>query len=96
MKIAFIRQRFAAFGGAERYMNLIMERLARRGHEIHVLANCWNASPETKDITWHHVPMLRAFSFLRAWSFARNCQTIVRESDFDFVISLDRTFSQDV
>jgi UDP-glucose:(heptosyl)LPS alpha-1,3-glucosyltransferase len=96
MKIAFIRQRFAAFGGAERYMNLLIEHLAARGHEIHVLANQWDNSSVAKNVRWHRIPMIRIFSFLRAWSFARNCRTAVQRGDFDFVISLDRTLQQDI
>jgi UDP-glucose:(heptosyl)LPS alpha-1,3-glucosyltransferase len=96
MKIALIRQRFTAFGGAERYMNLLIEHLAARGHEIHILANQWDPSAGSKKVIWHRVPMWRAFSFLRALSFALNCRKAVQQNQFDLVISLDRTLRQDI
>ncbi len=96
MKIAFIRQRFAAFGGAERYMNLLIEHLAARGHEIHVLANHWDSIAANAKVIWHPVPMLRAFSFLRALSFAVNARKAIHQEKFDLVISLDRTLEQDI
>ncbi len=96
MKIAFIRQRFAAFGGAECYMNLLIENLSIRGHEIHVLANQWDNIAANKNVVWHRIPMIRALSFLRALSFAHNCKKAVQETPFDLVISLDRTLHQDI
>lgn len=40
--------------------------------------------------------MLRAFSFLRAWSFARNCRAAVGREPFDVICSFERTSRQDV
>ncbi len=96
MRIALIRQRFAAFGGAERYMNLLIEHLSARGHEIHVLANQWDNVTTSGKVVWHRVPMIRTLSFLRALSFAVNSRKAVRSEHFDLVISLDRTLQQDI
>ena len=96
MKIAFIRQRFTAFGGAERYMNLLIKHLAAHGNEIHVLANQWDKTVEMKNVVWHPVPMIRVLSFLRALSFATNCKKAIERETFDLVISLDRTLRQDI
>jgi UDP-glucose:(heptosyl)LPS alpha-1,3-glucosyltransferase len=96
MKIAFIRQRFAAFGGAERYMNLLIQQLSQRGHEIFVLANKWDENAISANVTWRPVPMIRATSFLRALTFAKKSHKAVQAGNYDLVISLDRTIQQDI
>lgn len=47
MKIGFIRQRYAASGGAERYLDAVTRAVATRGYAVHLFANAWNADPST-------------------------------------------------
>jgi UDP-glucose:(heptosyl)LPS alpha-1,3-glucosyltransferase len=91
MKIALIRQRYVAHGGAERYLAALAGELAGRGHEVHVYANRWEATP---GIQFHRVPMLRVPGFLRALSFAWNVRRAV--AGMDLVFSLERTLRQDL
>jgi UDP-glucose:(heptosyl)LPS alpha-1,3-glucosyltransferase len=84
-----------AHGGAERYMNAVVAELARRGHEVHIFAHDWDGATAT-GVTVHRVPMMKAFSFLRAWSFARNCRKAIERGTFDVVFSFERTLRQDV
>jgi UDP-glucose:(heptosyl)LPS alpha-1,3-glucosyltransferase len=76
-------------------MSAVVADLARRGHEVHIFAHEW-AGASTDGVTVHRVPMMRAFSFLRAWSFARNCRAAVGRESFDVVFSFERTLRQDV
>jgi UDP-glucose:(heptosyl)LPS alpha-1,3-glucosyltransferase len=98
MKIAVIRQRYVAHGGAERYASALVQELARRGHEIHIFAHRWDGESmaAAEKIAFHRVPMVRVFSFLRAISFAFSCKKSVERAQFDVVFSLERTMKQDI
>lgn len=95
MKIALIRQKYTPFGGAERYMARLVERLLADGHEVHIFTSQWDADAGAA-VTLHRVPVIRASSWLRALSFAINCRRLIKREDFDLVFSLERTLFQDV
>jgi len=91
MKIALVRQRYVAHGGAEQYLRALAAGLAKRGHEVHVFSHWWEP---TTGIQFHHVPVMRTPSFLRALTFAWNCRRGV--ASYDVVLSLEGTLRQDV
>jgi UDP-glucose:(heptosyl)LPS alpha-1,3-glucosyltransferase len=93
MKIGFIRQRYVAFGGAERYLNSVALAVRELGHEVHMFANEWR--PEER-LHFHHVPMIRLTSSLRALTFALNARRLVRRANCDVVFSMERTLEQDI
>lgn len=95
MKIALVRQRYLAHGGAERYMNAVAAELTRRGHEVHVFANRWEETTGG-GVTFHRVPMVRATSFLRALTFALNARKMLAKFPCDVVFSFERTLRQDL
>jgi UDP-glucose:(heptosyl)LPS alpha-1,3-glucosyltransferase len=94
MKIGVIRQRYTPIGGAERYLDAVIRELMARGHEVHVFANSWRG--DSDGFTFHHVPMVRASSFLKVLSFALSARKVVRRARCDLVFSLERTLEQDV
>src|ERR1044071_2697895 len=97
MKISFIRQRYVTHGGAERYLDALIAELSRRGHEIHLFANRWDAhAAASSKIVFHRVPMIRTFSFLRALSFAFFCRRAIERAPCDLVVSLERTLRQHI
>jgi UDP-glucose:(heptosyl)LPS alpha-1,3-glucosyltransferase len=96
MKIALVRQRYFAFGGAERYLDELARQLLARGHEVHLFANEWNEAPGAPRLIFHRVPVLRATSGGRALSFALNCRRLLRQESCDRIFSVDRTLWQDV
>ncbi|MEK7205051.1 MAG: glycosyltransferase, partial [candidate division NC10 bacterium] len=63
MRIALIRQRYAASGGAERYLAQLIAALAGAGHEVHLFASHWTDPPP--GVTLHRVPILPGLAFLR-------------------------------
>lgn len=95
MRIAVIRQRFVASGGAELYLRSLIQGLLARGHEVHVLANVWRAEPAAP-VHFHRVPMVRLTAFARALSFALSAQRQVGRVGCDLVLSLERTLQHDV
>ena len=95
MKVALVRQRYTASGGAERYLDALMQELKARGHEIHLFAANWPAA-HNKDFTFHHIPVVRAGSFFKALTFALASKRVLAECPCDLVFSLERTLRQDV
>ncbi len=94
MKLAFIKKKFSPHGGAERYLQTLIERLEKEGHEIHLFANQWT---EQRGIIFHKVDVLPFSSFLSVVTFNRNAgKAIERASGFDRVISFERTTCQDI
>lgn len=102
MKIAFVRKAYTPYGGAERYLSQLMERLRVLGHEVHVFANRWdsgkpgNGREGEGDIRFHRVPMIPSPSFLEALSFAFSARKLLQEETFDVIHSFERTLYQDI
>jgi UDP-glucose:(heptosyl)LPS alpha-1,3-glucosyltransferase len=90
MKIALIRRRFSATGGAELYTNRLCGELLHRGHEVQLFAQEWS-----DDVPWVRVPGNNSRSG-KSVCFAYNVEKLLRPADFDCVFSLERTFCQDV
>lgn len=93
MKLALIRRRFSATGGAELYLDRLLKTLAERGHECHLFAEAWNQT--LPNVIAHEVPV----SGLRARRPVRFADAVQRElaaRRFDCVFSLERTRRQDV
>lgn len=95
MNIGIIRQRYVRSGGAERYLNVVAQEMASRGHTLHLFAHAW-AAEDSDRIRFHRVPRIPMTSALRALSFAVFCDKMVRREACDVVFSLERTLRQDV
>jgi UDP-glucose:(heptosyl)LPS alpha-1,3-glucosyltransferase len=95
MKIAIIRKRYVAHGGAERFTRDFIHRLAERGHQIHLLAADWIGERDPK-VTFHPVPTIRLGSFFAALTFAVGAYVVCRRNRFDLVQSHERTLYQDL
>ncbi len=96
MRLAFIKKRFSIHGGAERYLQTLIEYLKKAGHEIHVFANKW---ADEEGIIFHKVNILPFSSFLSTLTFNMNTRSRVtgHESRFyDCVVSFERTTHQDI
>jgi UDP-glucose:(heptosyl)LPS alpha-1,3-glucosyltransferase len=95
MKIAFIRYKYDPFGGAERFTQALVERLAARGVEIHLYARKWVAQPSAS-IVFHRVGGPRWPAILGYAGFVFLVGRAVRGMDFDLVLSNERTLCQDI
>jgi len=100
MKIAFVRKTYTPYGGAEKYLSLLMERLGEQGHEIHIFANRWEEGAKQREKgggpVFHRVPMIGAPSILEALSFAFFSRRLLESEDFNLIHSFERTLYQDV
>ena len=92
MRIAVVRQRYNAQGGAERFIERALAALAGRGVDVTVLAREWTGDPG-------NVVRCDPFYVGRVWrdrSFARAvCREVARES-FDLVQSHERIACCDI
>lgn len=95
MKIAVVRQRYVAIGGAERYLKALIDALLARGHEVHLFARAWT-DEVTPGLRRHRVPTVGTPGFVRALTFAWSCQQLLLQAGCDVVFSLERTLRQDV
>jgi len=95
MKIAFIRNEYDPYGGAENYTQTLMDSLAERGVEVHLFARRWIASGNTK-LHFHHIGGPRTPSLLRHASFVFFVRRAIRREEFDLIQSNERTLCQDV
>jgi len=92
MRLALVRQRYSAYGGAERFIERALGALGEQGVAVTVIARTWIGDPGN---------VVRCDPFYigrvwRDWSFARAvCREIVRRP-FDFVQSHERIACCDI
>lgn len=95
MKIAFIRDKYDPYGGAERFTEMLADSLASRGAEVHLFAREW-AESENTNIRLHRIAGFRFPSLLRHASFVFLAGRAVRKERFDLVQSNERTLCQQI
>src|SRR5574341_904442 len=96
MRIALVRRRYTAFGGAERYTAAVAEGLARRGHDVHLFAERWTSDGGARPgISLHRVPVPPGPSFVRVLAFAAVSARAVAREPCDAILSFERTLRQD-
>ncbi len=102
MKIALVRKTYSPYGGAERYLAQLIDRLSQQGHEIHVFAHHWETNDQDhlrgreKSLVFHRVSLIPSPSFLEALSFAYFSRRLLEEGTFDIIHSFERTLYQDI
>ena len=93
MKIAILRRRFSATGGAELYVQRLLNSLTSRNHEVHLFAEEWEG--QSDEVKFHKIAS-EGNRARRPWSFAEEAQRMISKDSFDCVFSLERTLKQDV
>ena len=93
MKLALVRRSFSPVGGAELYLNRLIDRLATSGHQIHLLTESWPESVPNLQV--HQLPATTSRA-RRPWALARGVQRHLQSHSYDCVFSLERTLRQDV
>ncbi|MBF0458667.1 MAG: glycosyltransferase family 4 protein [Nitrospirae bacterium] len=90
-KIAFIRKTFDAFGGAENYIESLINNL--HGYEIHMLSSKWKENPR---IVFHSVAAASMSSAYSAIKFNHNAARIISHIRPDCTVSFERTTCQTI
>ncbi|KWT94221.1 glycosyltransferase family 4 protein [Candidatus Magnetominusculus xianensis] len=90
-RIAFIRRTYDPFGGAENYIDTLINNL--NGYEIHMLSSQWKETPRA---VRHTVDSASLSSARSVTKFNRNAARIIRQIEPDCTVSFERTTSQDI
>jgi UDP-glucose:(heptosyl)LPS alpha-1,3-glucosyltransferase len=93
MKLVLIRRRFSATGGAELYLQRLLQALLQQGHEPHLFAEAWNEKPAGVAL---HPVKVQGTRAQKAVCFAEQVRRELAGEKFDCVFSLERTLKQDV
>src|SRR5690349_10009344 len=92
MRIAVVRQRYSAQGGAERFIERALAALAKQGQAVTILARDWSGDRgEVVRCNPFHVGRV-----WRDWSFARAVCREIRRLSFDLVQSHERIACCDI
>lgn len=94
MKIALIRRKFAAVGGAELYLQRLLSALAGGAHEVHLFTEQWSDDADNNIIV--HPIKASGSRAVRPARFAHAVSRALEHETFDCVLSLERTLAQTV
>lgn len=95
MKLAIIRQKYSAFGGAERFIERLLPGLAGKGVDVSLIARKWAGDGATP-MRWVRCD---PFYFGSAWrdkAFAKAACAAVARGDYDLVQSHERLSCCDI
>jgi UDP-glucose:(heptosyl)LPS alpha-1,3-glucosyltransferase len=85
-----------ARGGCETYIAMLLHRLCKDGHQVHLLASRWDAAALPERLVLHHLPDFSHPRVLRPWRFsAAVARELARES-FDLSLGFDKVIGVDV
>ena len=89
LKVAFIRQKYDPFGGAERFTQRVLAHMASRGAQIHLLARDWKHEPPP-GLHFHAIRCPKTPSWFRQRCFVTRVQRHLTQADYDLVQSGER------
>ncbi len=93
MRLAVIRRQSSPTGGAELYVQRLVEALDGEGHEVHLVCESWQSPPS--GVVIHRLPV-HSRRASRPVAFADAVEAELARHRFDCVFSLERTRRQDV
>jgi UDP-glucose:(heptosyl)LPS alpha-1,3-glucosyltransferase len=94
VKLAIVRRRHAAFGGAERFIENIAAGLAAAGHGLTIVSESWPGG--ARNVEHIAVPSRRLTRRGKLANFQREVAAIVAQSRFDLVQTHERLLAADI
>jgi UDP-glucose:(heptosyl)LPS alpha-1,3-glucosyltransferase len=94
-RIAFVRYKYTAFGGAERFTDLLVESMAKRGAEVHLYTREWKGKIDD-GVVLHRVGGPARPALLAQAGFVLGVDRMLAAERFDLVHSNERILSADV
>jgi UDP-glucose:(heptosyl)LPS alpha-1,3-glucosyltransferase len=97
VRLAIVRRRHAAFGGAERFIENVAGRLADAGHRLAMVSESWPASGRDKDnVERIPVPPRGLTRAGKLANFQREVAAVVAGGQFDLVQTHERLVTADI
>lgn len=98
MNIALVIDRYLPQkGGGERYVQILAQGLAKRGHRVTILARRFPHEPSgDPNIRFHRVPAPSRPGALKVWAFARRCGQEAARGQFDIVHDVGHMVGADI
>ena len=97
MRLALVRQRWSALGGAENTLLALTRELLRQGHEVTLVTAEPQPPPALASLAnlhWRPAPVWPG-KLGRVLGFAVNTRRVLQQGRFDVIFSLERTLQQD-
>ncbi len=95
MHIALVHMRYAHTGGTERYLRTLALDLLARGHQVTVVCRSHESEKEER-IRFVSLRRFGLTATARMVNFASDVERHVRETNYDLVYGLGKTYSHDV
>ncbi|MEO6708932.1 MAG: glycosyltransferase family 4 protein, partial [Planctomycetota bacterium] len=95
MRVALVHMRHASIGGTELILEKLSAELAARGHEVTIVCRS-HVEPAHPAIRFAVLRSPVIGSAWRMWAFAKAVERHVRESSYDLVLGLGKTWTHDV
>ncbi|QDD10917.1 glycosyltransferase family 4 protein [Candidatus Methylopumilus planktonicus] len=97
MKIAIIRRKFTAFGGAENFILRASSGLSQLGINFFIISELWKRNDNTsKNIHWIEAKSHGLFRFSKSLSFQKSVMKIIALNNFDLIQSHERLVGVDI
>ncbi len=93
LRIALIRQRYTAYGGAERFVERAMSALSAQGAQLTIVTRKWPGHADRRALICNPFHLGNLW---RDWSFARCVCRALRDHNFDLVQSHERIACCDI
>jgi UDP-glucose:(heptosyl)LPS alpha-1,3-glucosyltransferase len=94
VKLAIVRRRHAAFGGAERFIDNIAGKLAAAGHQLAIVSESWSSG--VANIEHIKVPSGGLTRRGKLANFQRGVAAVVGRGNFDLVQTHERLLTADI
>ncbi|MFQ3592686.1 MAG: glycosyltransferase family 4 protein [Gemmataceae bacterium] len=85
-----------ARGGCETYIAMLLHRLCKDGHQVHLLASRWDAASLPPQVILHPLPDFSHPRVLRPWRFSAAVARELRRQPVDLSLGFDKVIGVDV
>ena len=85
-----------ARGGCETYIAMLLHRLCKDGHQVHLLASRWDATALPEKVILHPLPDFSHPRMLRPWRFSAAVAQELRRHPVDLSMGFDKVIGVDV
>ena len=97
MKIAIIRRKFTAFGGAENFIQRASSGLSSQGIKFFIISEFWKQNKKNlNNIQWIEAKSHGFFRFTKFYNFQKSVNTIITQNHFDLIQSHERRTGIDI